>query len=200
MIDTGNDKYIVPRGDGVGEPIILDMVRVASAQSRLQEVATVNLQNASELMSTFNEVWLELNRSVTMLTYERARAEDSLKVAHAESILDCSDEIIKKRGHAKSSEGLREAVADLDPRVRSAKERLNEIRAVYSYLDGKMQAFANAYTAVKKLVATMQLPTVPLRNNTSVYGTRLDKRLEMLDDSFEEKLSGLSPEFGEERF
>lgn len=163
MIDSGAGKYIVPRGDGTGDPIILDVAAVVKAESRLQEVAQVNVHTAAELLSTYNEHWLTLHKNVTMLTYERNRADDSVKRAYAEALLNCNDELIKKKGHSKASQDLREAVANLDPDYIRAKERLNEIKAVLEYMVGKRQAFENAYNSVKKLVATPQLPMQPPR-------------------------------------
>ena len=154
--------YVVPRGDGEGEPIVLDVKAVVMAEHRLQDVAIVTREKAPELLATYNEHWLTLNNAVTMLTFEKNKAEAAVKDAYSESILDVTDEALKKRGHAKGSQDLREALAQLDPRHKKARERLNEIRAVLAYLDGKRTAFLNAYNSVKKLVGDGSLPDRPL--------------------------------------
>lgn len=159
MLDSGEAKYIIPRGDGIGEPIILDISAVVRAESRLRDVAIVNSHNAAELLSVFNEHWLTLHRNVTQLTYERNKADDAAKRAYAEALLDCNDEAVKRRGHSKTSQDLREALATINLSVIAARDRLNEIKAVLDYLVGKRQAFENAYNSVKKLVSTPQLPT-----------------------------------------
>lgn len=162
MLETGESKYIVPRGDGQGDPIVLDIAGVVKAEARLQDVAHVNLHTAAELLSTFNENWLLLQKSVTLLTYERNKAENTYKVTRAETLLDMTDEKLKAKGHSKSSADLREAMVEVNPRVNAARDRIEEIRAVLEYLRGKQQAFENAYNSVKKLVATPQLPDRPL--------------------------------------
>ena len=162
MIESGEAKYIIPAGDGIGSPIILDIEAVVKAESRLREVARVNSQTAPELLATFNEHWLTLNKAVGRITLERNVAAGALEDAKAEALLKCNDEAIRKRGHAKTSADLREAVATLDPEVKAARNRLNEIKAVLAYLEGKAQAFYNAYNSVKKLVNDRELPPAPL--------------------------------------
>jgi hypothetical protein len=152
MLETGESTYIVPRGKGVGDPIILNISAVMKAESRLRDVAHVNPHTAPELLAVFNEHWLELNHNVTALTYERNEADAAAKVAYAEAILDCNDEFFKKKGHTKGSQDLREAAATVHPKVISSLERLNEIKTVLSYMLGKMQAFENAYNSVKKII------------------------------------------------
>ncbi len=163
-MDLIQTRYEVPSGDGQGAPIVLDIAAVVQAESRLQEVANVNAHNAAELLATYNDSWLQLNKSVVRLTYERNRAENTHKRTKALVLLDCNDEEMKKRGYTKSSQDIREALVETDPTVTAAKDRLDEIRAVLDYLVGKQKAFENAYTSVKKLVGTTQLPLRPLND------------------------------------
>lgn len=164
MIETSQGKYVVPSGKGVGPPLILDIISVVQAESRLQEVAFVNMHTAPELLSTFNKCWLDLDNSVTRLIYEKACAQDTHERLRSEALLNCTDESIKQRGHSKASADLREAMVSINPTVIEAKERLNEIVAVLNYLQSKKQAFENAFTSVKRLVSGQQLPTQPLRD------------------------------------
>lgn len=157
------DTYLVPRGDGKGDPIVVDLRGISLAESRIGEVATVTQHKAAELLSAYNESWFLLNKSVTIIAYERSRADDAVRRARAVALLSYTDADLKSRGHSKGSADLREALAELDQGVIAAKDRLNEIRMIHALLEGKMKAFENAHNAVKKLVATTQLPTEPLR-------------------------------------
>ncbi len=105
---------------------------------------------------------MTLNRAVGRITLERNIAAGALDDAKAEALLSCNDEILRKKGHAKTSADLREAVATLDPTVKAARARLNEIKAVLAYLEGKATAFLNAYNSVKKLVDNRGLPPADL--------------------------------------
>lgn len=209
-IDSGANKYIVPRGDGVGDPLILDVAAVVRAESRLAEVAIVNAQNAAELLAVFNEHWLTLQRNVTVLTYEKNKAEDALRRCRAEVLLGCNDEKLRAQGHTKSSADLRDALVEVDPKVTGAQDRLNEIRAVLEFLRGKMQGFENAYNSVKKLVAGTQLPPEKPRfgagdpfGDKKAAGTPPDDPfdgIEFEDDKESEKEPVLPPGFEEPRY
>lgn len=150
-------NYLVPSVDKQNQ-IAVNIASIVKAESRLQEVAVVNAHKAPELLATFNQAWLELNRAVTMLTYERNRADAARKQAKAEAILCCNDEAILKRGHKKASADLREAVSELDPEYKRLSGTLNEQEALLSYLKGKQEAFRKGFQAVKELLDGGHLP------------------------------------------
>jgi len=154
---TDQTNYLVSTGDGKNK-IAIDLVEIIKAEQRLQDVAIVNQHTAPELLSTFNDFWLKLNRSVTQLTYQKNIAENCHKNARATAKLNCTEEALKALGHGKASADLREAFVQKDPDVQATKERLDEIEFVLDTLKGKMQAFFNAYNSVKKLTDGRNLP------------------------------------------
>lgn len=201
MIESGEDKYIIPAGDGIGTPIILDIGAVVKAEFRMREVSRVNSQTAPELLATFNEHWLTLHNAVGKVTLERNVAAGALEDAKAEALLSCNDEAIRQRGHAKTSADLREAVATLDPTVKIARNRLNEIKAVLSYLEGKAKAFENAYNSVKKLVDNRGLPPASL-NGPEIRPqlSAIQKKDEPTFTSPEDELVGFEEPFYARRY
>src|ERR1017187_10822689 len=150
--------YLVPTGDGTNK-IAIDLVEIVKAEQRLCDVAIVNQHTAPEMLSTFNDIWLKLNRSVTQLTYQKNVAKNGHKTAQATAKLNCTDEAIKALGHSKASADLRAAFVQRDAKVQATKDRLDEISFVLETLRGKMQAFYNAYNSVKKLVSDRGLPS-----------------------------------------
>jgi predicted nuclease with TOPRIM domain len=155
-LETEN-QYLVPTGDGKST-IAIDLVEIVKAELRLQDVAIVNKFTAPELLSTYNDIWLKLNKSVTNLTYQKNKAKACHEDARANALLECTDEVLKRLGHTKGSADLREAVVQRAPEVQKTKDRLEEIGFVLETLRGKMQAFHNAYSSVKKLTDTKDLP------------------------------------------
>ena len=85
-METKGDYYLVPTGDGKSK-IPISLVEIAKAEQRLQDVAIVNKFNAPELLACFNDNWLKLNKSVTMLTYQKNIAENTHRRAKAEAKL-----------------------------------------------------------------------------------------------------------------
>lgn len=150
-------KYLVPSVDNPNK-IAVDIAKIVEAEARLGEVAIVNAHKAPELLAMFNQAWLELNRIVTMLTYERNKADTARKRCKAEAVLCCNDAAILARGHKKASADLRDAMSELDPEVTRVSEMLNELEALLNYLKGKQEAFRKGFQAVKELLDGGHLP------------------------------------------
>ena len=168
MIDSSTGTYIVPAGDGKGPALVIDIVSVVKSEIRLMDVAHVNKGTAAELLATFNDSWLQLNKTVTLLTYEKNKAESRLSTARADALLLCTEKYLATLGYKKSSKDIRDALIEKDPEVIRATESLNEIRAVLDYLKGKMQAFENAYNSVKKLISMNTPQPRPLHGNDNL--------------------------------
>lgn len=149
--------YLVPSVDQPNK-ISVNIEAVVKAEARLGEIAITNSHKAPELLSTFNQAWLELNRIVTMLTYERNKAELAKKRCKSEAILCCNDAAILAKGHKKASADLRDAMSELDPDVTKASETLNELEALLCFLKGKQEAFRKGFQAVKELLDGGHLP------------------------------------------
>lgn len=152
---------IVPDDNGKAR-LHVDLLGIAEAEVRLSEMATANGQNADELCSFYNEVWLRLDRNVTLLTYQRNRAEEAYEDARADALLACTDEVMSKKGFKKTSTDLREAYARKDPNVKSALERFEKLKVIQKFLQGKAKSFERAFRAVDNRRRESTLPKKPL--------------------------------------
>jgi hypothetical protein len=177
-MELTSTALVCPRGDGKGEPITLNLAKILETEARLAELAFITLDKAPELMSAFNKSWLELQRTATVLRYELVKAEDSTRKRRALILLDYAEDLLKARG-LKSSADLREAIVESDDVYSETKDRAAFLKAVVALLEGKMAAFENGFTAIKKLMSTIQLPSQPIR-----------------DRGFEKEESPLHPGFG----
>jgi hypothetical protein len=157
VVDLSQTTYLVPCVSDPGKSIGIDISEIVKAETRLEDVAIVNIQTAPELLTTFNKNWLDLHRMVSILGYEKNKAENLLKRTKALALLDCNDAAVKARGHSKASADLRDALTELDPQVIEAKDRLEELTVLVLYLKGKQDAFQKGYESVKKLVGSGQL-------------------------------------------
>ena len=157
MLDLSLTAYVVPC-IGSTATIAIDIAKVVEAESRLADVAMVNIHTAPELLTTFNKNWLDLQRVLSLLGYEKNKAENAFKRIKAEALLDCNDAAIRAKGHAKASADLRDALTELEPKVMEAKDHLDELAALLVYLRGKQDAFPKGYESVKQLVGAGQLP------------------------------------------
>jgi hypothetical protein len=187
QIDSPEGKYVVPRGCGEGDPLIIDIAGVARATTRLQEVAIVNIQKAPELMATFNQYWQDANDAVTALTSERDAAKAALEEAEAEALLDLVQSEDPKKKKIAGSADVRKAAVAIDPRVKKANERLNEIKTVLSYVENKAKAFENGWRSVRTLTETYRTPPPQLSPTRAAPGAFGGNTVP--DDPFESQMT-----------
>lgn len=159
---TSNSLVLCPKGDGSGE-IQLDLGKLLKAESRLDEVAYITGAKAAELLSTFNTTWAEIQKTVVTLRREYIKAKSVTRGVRASILLNDAEEILKLKG-LKSSADLRDAVVECNAAYQEAQDREHNLASIVAFLEGKLQAFENAYTAVKKLLSTVQLPSQPIRD------------------------------------
>lgn len=177
-MELTNTSLVCPRGDGKGEPISLNLGKILETESRLMELSCITVDKAPELMAAFNKSWLELQRTVTVLRYEYVKAEDAIRKRKAVILLDYAEDILKSKG-LKSSADLRMAIVESDDEYVQTQDRASFLKSVISLLEGKMTAFENGFTAIKKLLSTIQLPANAIR-----------------DRGYEKEESPLPPGFG----
>lgn len=170
---------MVPRGDSSGEPIQIRLDLVARAQVRIDEIAALTLQKAPELLVCFNKAWLDMSRAVNIITVQKLKAMHAKDRAWSDALLGATDQKVKERGHTKSSADLRRALAENDPTFIKTRETLDEISVYLQYCKDKQKAFENAFSAVKKLTDSRQLPNPNLNNPP----TKLDEDDDLIGEA-----------------
>jgi hypothetical protein len=74
MLNLEQTTYLVACIDEPTRKIGIDITELVKLENRLADVATVTIQKAPELLTTFNRAWLDLNRMISMLTFEKNKA------------------------------------------------------------------------------------------------------------------------------
>ncbi len=149
MLNLEKTHYLVHRIDDPSSTIGIDIEQIVKQECRLNDIAMVNVQTAPELLMTFNKLWLELNRMVTLLNFEKNKAENLLRRYRAEAVLNCTEETLLAKGHKKASADLREAIADTDPKVVEVTDKLEELKA---FCDGLEQSIKESQGYNEKLL------------------------------------------------
>ena len=157
-MDTNLAIFTVPGGALEEPPIHINVTAIVEKEQRLDDVARVNSHTAPELLSTFNRCWLNLDKLCVALSDAKNKAKQSIDQVECELTIECTDEVIRGKGHSKASADLRKAWVGANSKLIQAKTRLIEISTVLDYMRGKQQAFKNGYESVKKLI-NPQLPT-----------------------------------------
>lgn len=146
-----SETILCPRGNGQGDPIVIDMRAIIKTQNRIIEVQSVTPQKAPELLTSFNITWRDLHQHITFLTKEELDAERTLNRVRAGILLDEVPDLLKTRG-LKDTESNRNAIIHRDDRYEAAADRVAQIHSIVEGLKGMLKATEMAYTSVKKIL------------------------------------------------
>ena len=149
----------VPRAlDGL-EPLCFDMTDIRQAEARLGEVALTNSNRAAELLTTFNQAYLNISRYLNFLEYEAGVAERRLAEVRAIFLIDKLPALLAEKNLATSrsplgSEDIRQAFLDRDPDYKRMQELIGNLECYVGLFETIQIGFENAYNSVKKLLGT----------------------------------------------
>jgi hypothetical protein len=148
MFDEKTCSLIVPRVSG--PPALLSIRKIYETECRIREVATVNAQKAPELLAVLNVTYLEINDLLGQLELLAYEAQKALSSRQAIVLLDIAPGILESRG-LKTSVDLRDAILNQDSGYVECQDRIAQIKAVTSLLEGKREGIVMAYTSIKKI-------------------------------------------------
>lgn len=137
--------------------ILLNLTQVKAAEARIQEVAFLTPLKAPELLSVFNQAWLEARRLTTAVDFELVRAKMELKRTKSRLVLDEVPKLLLEKGlvsakNPAGSEDLREMILLQRPDYIDACDRVAQLEAVVRFLGDQAQALEMAYASVKKVL------------------------------------------------
>lgn len=130
--------------------ISLEMNKTREAEQRFIEAKTVNPVTYVDLEHTFNESYRELKRHVSTIGYQIAMAEKAVRQAKSVFLLDKYPDLIKDRPKSHDSADIRDAFLIRDDDYVLALDRLNQLKAVESFVDGKIKAVEKVCQYMRK--------------------------------------------------
>ena len=146
-----NDIIYVLRGKLEGRPLSLDMSEIYSAESRIPEIRHVTAVSLPDLAAEFNQAYRVLVKHLAAVQYEVLSAEKTYEDAKAVLLLDKYPELMESKGF-KDSADTRKACIAQDKECSLALDKLNQLKAVETLLDGKIKVFISANSIIKKIV------------------------------------------------
>ncbi len=157
---------------GKSPALKLDMAKIRHAEQRLIEAKTVNPFTYPELENTYGEAYRDLRRHLASVGYAIAMANKSIEDAKADVILGSYAEYLENKPKAKDNADMRNAFLTRDPGYSAALERMAQLKALESNLDGKMKVMENVSRYMKK---TMDLILRSGMSNANHYVNHGDK-------------------------
>jgi hypothetical protein len=121
----------------------LEMENIRTAERRIIEAKTVNPSTYSELEHVYNEAYRDLKRHVSTLGYQLAMANKALEEAKADVILGSYAEFLKDKPKYHNNSNLRDAFFVKDEAYSAAYDRVAQLTALESNLQGKIKVFEN---------------------------------------------------------
>jgi hypothetical protein len=165
----GADQALVfPSGNGVDQPVVVDLRSVFTAEARLVELHHVTRVKAGELLRTFIEAWRDARTAQARARAQLVVSKRKVKEVRAEVILDKAVSVLKEKELVSTrspsgSEDLRDSVVTRDRDYQVAVERMEKIEAAVEFMEVKAEVMKMAYFAVNKLVD-------PVDRSTSMSG------------------------------
>jgi hypothetical protein len=129
----------------------LTLSKTREGESRLLEAKMVNPVTYAELESVFNEGYRELRRHLSTIGYELTRASTAVEVAKSNFIIDTYPGIVASLPRAiQSQASTLQAHLIRDQEYLMALDRVGQLTAMESLLDGKIKVFEKTCQFMRK--------------------------------------------------
>jgi hypothetical protein len=130
----------------------LPMDKVIEAEKRLIEAKTVNPVTYVDLEHTFNESYRDLKKHMSRIGYQIAVTDKAMEEAKADVLLDKYPEFLESNNMKKSQDNadLRKAFLSRDTTYSAALDRMNQLKALESNMEGKIKVMENVCRYMRK--------------------------------------------------
>lgn len=165
---TGNAALVIP-AFGQSPAISLEITSTKEAERRLIEAKTVNPLTYSDLEHCFNESYRELKKHMSTVGYQIALADKALETAKANVLLDKYPDFMKDKPKAQDNADMRKAFMMRDPDYLAALDRVAQLKAIETFVDGRIKVMENVCRYMRK---QMDLVLRSGLSNANLYNTQ----------------------------
>jgi hypothetical protein len=147
-VTTGGRTLILPSLGKVPE-LRLSMEKIDEAEKRFIEVKTVNPSTYVDLEHTFNESYRDLKKHLSAIGFQITVTDKAMESAKADVLLDKYQTYLEAND-LKDNADLRKAFLIRDETYSRALDRMNQLKAFESLLDGKIKNVENVCRYMRK--------------------------------------------------
>jgi hypothetical protein len=149
--NTFNDGLALELPEFRGLPQIrLDVSSLQEAEKRLIEAQHVNPSTYTNLEHCFNEAYRDLKKHLTTIEYQLMKVENEYEKCKSVVLLDKYQEYMKERPARLDTAEFRKAYISQDPEVQEVKDRLDSLKALQIFLDGRIKVMENVCRYMRK--------------------------------------------------
>lgn len=163
-----NNTLVIP-AFGQSPALSLDINNTKVAESRLIEAKTVNPITYPDLSHCYNESYRELKKHLSTVGYQIAMADKAIETAKANVLLDKYPEFMKDKTKSQDNADLRKAFMMRDPDYLAALDRMAQLKAIESFLDGRVKVME---TVCRHMNKQMDLIIRSGLANSNIYNTQ----------------------------
>ena len=148
-IQNETASLVIPAFRGSQE-VVLSISKTREAESRLIEAKTVNPSTYADLEHTYGESYRELKNNLAIIGHQSVKAEKELKIIKAGLLLDKYPEFMKDKPKSQDNSDMREAFFMKDPEYLEAIDRVNMLKALEAFAEGKIKVMENVSRWMRK--------------------------------------------------
>lgn len=150
MSDPNEKNLMILPPFGKVPELRYDMTNIREAELRLIEAKTVNPITYADLEHTFQESYRDLKKYLASIGYAITMAEKTKEDAKADVILGSYADAMKDKPKSWDTMDLRNAYLTRDPAYSAALEKIAQLKAIESNLDGKIKVMENVCRYMRK--------------------------------------------------
>lgn len=148
-IQNETTSLVIPAFRGSQE-VVLSISKTREAESRLIEAKTVNPSTYADLEHTYGESYRELKNNLAIIGHQSVKAEKELKMIKAGLLLDKYPEFMKDKPKSHDNSDMREAFFMKDAEYLEAMDRINMLKAMEAFAEGKIKVMENVSRWMRK--------------------------------------------------
>jgi hypothetical protein len=151
--NTFNDGLALELPAFKGLPSLqLDITSVQEAERRAIEAKTVSPATYSDLEMCFSQAFRDLKRHLSTVNYQIAKTEGELEKTKAAALFDRYPEFMKNRPKSADTADTRKGFLALDPEVGEYRDRLDSLKALQFFLEGRVKLIERLSSHMKKSI------------------------------------------------
>lgn len=148
----GDNSVLVIPAFGKSPALSLELSKTKEAENRLIEAKTVNPSTYNDLEHCYNEAYRELKRHLSAIGYQLALADKALETAKSDILLDKYPEFLKGKPRSTDNGDLRKAFFMRDTEYLAALDRINQLKVMESFVDGRIRVLENVCRYMRKSI------------------------------------------------
>lgn len=142
LINKDHAEVVLSSWRGIDE-VRISLSLLKEAERRVLETKTVNPSTYTELEFVMNKSYEEIKQNLTKVGYQLVKTTNVYERIRSGVLLDKYPEFLKTRGLKSDNASTRDAFLTLDPDIQEAKERIDSLIALQSFLEGKAKVMEN---------------------------------------------------------